>query len=127
VLFYQALAVQAGPAGWAPIAGGFAAAAMALAVVGWVILRGSVRLPLGVFFGGSSVLLALLAVVLAGKGIAALQEAGWLPVHEVAFPSLPALGVYPNAHGLVLQAVLVVVIAGAFAWTHRAATRVPTR
>ena len=80
VLFYQALALQAGPDGHVPLLGGLLAGAVVLAVLSWVIVRGIVRLPLGVFFGASSALIALLAVVLAGKGIAALQEAGWLPI-----------------------------------------------
>jgi hypothetical protein len=36
---------------------------------------------------------------------------------------LPALGIYPNLHGLLLQAALVVVIAVGFACTRRAAAR----
>ena len=117
VLFYQALWTQAAPA-YAPVLGGLLTAAVALAVLGWLLLRGSVRLPLGLFFGATSVLLVLLAVVFVGKGIAALQEAGTLPVDPVNFPGIPALGVYPNLLGLVLQAVLVLVIAGVFVYTH---------
>ena len=62
-------------------------------------------------------------MILAGKGIAALQEAGWIPVHEVSFPSLPLIGVYPNLQGLLLQAALVIVIAAGFAYARRSAVR----
>jgi high-affinity iron transporter len=117
VLFYQALWTQAAPA-YAPVLGGLLAAAVALAVLGWLILRGSVRLPLGLFFGATSVLLVLLAVVFAGKGIAALQEAGTLQGDPVRFPGIPALGVYPNLIGLLLQAVLILISAGVFVYTH---------
>jgi high-affinity iron transporter len=123
VLFYQALALQAGPDGHVPLLGGLLAGAIVLAVLSWGIVRGIVRLPLGVFFGASSVLIALLAVVLAGKGIAALQEAGWLPIHAVNFPSLPVIGLYPNLQGLLLQAALVLVIVVGFAYTQRVARR----
>ena len=123
VLFYEALAVQAGPGGGVPLLGGLAAAAGALLVLGWLIVRGSVRLPFGLFFGTSAALLALLSVVLAGKGVAALQAAGWIAVHEVRFPSLPLLGLYPNLQSLLLQAALVVVIACGFAYARRAAER----
>jgi high-affinity iron transporter len=114
VLFYQALWTQAAPA-YAPVLGGLLAAAVALAVLGWLILRGSVRLPLGLFFGATSV---LLAVIFAGKGIAALQEAGTLQVDPVPFPGISALGVYPNLIGLLLQAVLILISAGVFVYTH---------
>jgi high-affinity iron transporter len=120
VLFYQALWVQVAPA-YAPVLGGLVSAAVALAILGWLIFRGSIRLPLGLFFGATSLLLALLAVVFVGKGIAALQEAGTLPINPVHIPSLPALGLYPSLQGLVLQMLVLVAIASAFAYTrHRA-------
>jgi high-affinity iron transporter len=117
VLFYQALALQAGPGGHVALLGGLLTGAVALVVLSWVIVRGIVRLPLGVFFGASSVLIAVLAVILTGKGIAALQEAGWLPIHAVNVPSLPVLGLYPNLQGLLIQAALVLVIVAGFAYT----------
>jgi high-affinity iron transporter len=123
VLFYQALWIQAAPA-YVPVLGGLLAAAVALAVLGWLILRGSIRLPLGLFFGATSVLLALLAVVFVGKGVAALQEAGTLPVDPVNAPGMPALGLYPNLQGLVLQALLILLIASVFAYTHYTARAV---
>jgi high-affinity iron transporter len=120
VLFYQALWVQVAPA-YVPVLGGLISAAGALAILGWLIFRGSIRLPLGLLFGATSLLLALLAVVFVGKGIAALQEAGTLPVNPVNIPNLPALGLYPSLQGLVLQTLVVLVIASAFAYTrHRA-------
>jgi len=123
VLFYQALAAQAGPGGTVPLLGGVAAAAAALAVLGWLLIRGSVRLPLGLFFRASAIALAVLAVVLAGKGIVALQEAGWVPVHEVRFPTWPLVGVYPNLQSLLLQAALIVLIAAGFAYSRRTTRR----
>jgi high-affinity iron transporter len=117
VLFYQALWLQVKPA-YIPVLGGVLSAAVTLIVLGWLVFRGSVRLPLGLFFGATSALLALLAVVFAGKGIAALQEAGILPVNSVDFPGIPALGLYPNVQGLVLQLLLILIIAGVFAYTH---------
>jgi high-affinity iron transporter len=117
VLFYQALWTQAAPA-YAPVLGGLLTAAVALAVLGWLIVRGSVRLPLGRFFGATSILLVLLAVIFVGKGIAALQEAGTVPVNPVSFPSIPVLGVYPNLLGLLLQAIVLLSIAGVFIHTH---------
>jgi high-affinity iron transporter len=123
VLFYQALWIQVAPA-YAPVLAGLLAAAVALGVLGWLIFRGSVRLPVGPFFGATSVLLALLAVAFVGKGIAALQEAGTLPASPVNFPAIPAFGLYPNVQGLALQALLIMIIAGVFAYTHYASREV---
>jgi high-affinity iron transporter len=62
-----------------------------------------------------------LAVVFVGRGIAALQEAGTLPMNPVNIPGIPALGLYPTVQGLILQVLVVMVIASVFAYTrHRA-------
>ena len=112
VLFYQALWAQAGSTGRSAILLGLGAGMAGLLVIAWLIIRLSVRLPLSLFFGVSSLLLAILAVVFAGQGIAALQEAGKLPLHPLDFPAVPLLGIYPNLQGIGLQLALVVVIAG---------------
>ena len=51
----------------------------------------------------------LLAIIFAGKGVAALQEAGVIGVSQVAFPRIDLLGVYPNLQALGLQLILVLV------------------
>ena len=120
VLFYQALWVQVAPA-YAPMLGGVTSAAVSLAILGWLIFRGSIRLPLGLFFGVTSLFLAALAVVFVGRGIAALQEGGILTIDPVNFPSIPLLGLYPSIQGLVLQACVVLLIVSVFAYArHRA-------
>ncbi len=106
VLFYQALWVQSDAAGHAYILSGLVSAAGLLAVCAWLILRYSTRLPLRQFFAISGVFMFLLAIMFAGKGIAALQDAGQLPFNPVSFPRIELLGIYPNAQGLVIQAVM---------------------
>ena len=58
----------------------------------------------------------ILVVVFVGKGIAALQEAGTLPIDPPSFPGIPALGLYPNVQELVLQALRMFIICGIFAY-----------
>jgi high-affinity iron transporter len=123
VLFYEALWLQTAPGARHALMGGLAAAAVALVLVSWLIVRGSLRLPLGIFFGATSIALAALAVVLAGKGIKALQEAAILTQHPVAAPSVPLLGVYPDALGLMLQLALILVLVAGFTWRSRAMRR----
>ncbi|MGH8727719.1 MAG: cytochrome c/FTR1 family iron permease [Burkholderiales bacterium] len=103
VLFYQALWVQAAASGRGGVLAGIGVAAILLAAIGFAIFKYSVRLPIGPFFAVTSLLIALLAVVFAGNGIAALQEAGVIDVNPVAFVSLPLLGVYPTAQTLAAQ------------------------
>jgi len=119
VLFYQALWIEAGPSGHVAVAGGFAAAAAGLVLLAWLILKMGLRLPVGWFFGVGSALMALLAVVLAGKGIAALQHAGRLPVEPLDLPTIPSLGVYPTWQGVLTQLALVLLILTAFTYSRR--------
>ena len=106
VLFYEALAAQAGPEGTHAIAAGVAAGAILLGVLALAVFRFGQRLPMRRFFAMSSLLLYALAVVLAGHGVAALQEAGWLPATSLPFVRIEWLGIYPTAQGLALQGVL---------------------
>ncbi len=112
VLFYQALWAQAAASSRTSILAGLGTGVLGLLAMAWLIIRLSVRLPIGLFFGVSSLLLALMAVMFAGQGIAALQEAGKLPLYPLDFPAVPLLGIYPNLQGLALQLALVLVIAG---------------
>jgi high-affinity iron transporter len=58
--------------------------------------------------------MVVLAVIFAGKGVVALQEAGYLPMTRIAFPELTLLGIYPYLEGLLLQ--LGLVLLGVFLW-----------
>jgi len=62
-------------------------AIVVLAIIAFVLMRFSRTLPIRKFFAYSSVLIAVLAVGLIGKGSAALQEAGYLPV--TPWPGFP--------------------------------------
>ena len=106
ILFYQALWVQADAGGRSMALGGLGVGVVALAVLAWLVIRYSMRLPLRQFFGASGLLMFVLAVVFAGKGVAAMQEAGYLPVNPVHFPRVDLLGIYPNLQGLAVQLVM---------------------
>ena len=117
VLFYKALAVSGGPGDWAPITIGILAGAAVLGVVYVAINRFGIRLPLKPLFGVTSALLYYMAVVFAGKGIAELQESGAVPLTPLAWaPRLPALGIYPTAESIGLQALLVLLAIVGLSW-----------
>lgn len=116
ILFYETLWQQVGPGGHDAVLGGIAVAAALLAVLGGAILKFSVRLPIGPFFSAASALLAIMAVVFVGNGVAALQEAGVVDSTAVSFVSLPLIGVHPTLQGLLMQGLaLALVLAGAMA------------
>ena len=119
IIFYAALGAQGEGAA---MAGGIAAAAALLALIAWAMLRFGRRLPIAKFFQYSAALIAVLAVVLAGKGIAALQEAGLIGVTPLAgLPRSPMLGLYPTAETLVAQAATALLLAAGFLRSRRAA------
>ena len=118
VLFYKALAVSGGPGAWAPVLGGIAAGSVALTGVYLAINRFGVRLPLKPLFGVTSALLYYMAFVFAGKGIAELQESGWVSLTPLSWaPRVPAMGIYPTVESLGLQALLVLLAIVALVWT----------
>ncbi|HEV8195595.1 MAG TPA: cytochrome c/FTR1 family iron permease, partial [Gemmatimonadales bacterium] len=118
VLFYKALAVSGGPGSWAPVLGGIAVGSVALAAVYLAMTRFGVRLPLKPMFAVTSALLYYMAFVFAGKGIAELQESGWVSLSPVGWaPRIPALGIYPTLESLGLQLVLVLLAIAALVWT----------
>jgi high-affinity iron transporter len=123
ILFYQALWAQAGPTGESAVLGGMVAGAALLVLIGGAILHYGVRLPIGPFFAATSALLVILAVVFAGHGVAALQEAGLLGVTPLGSVSLPWLGVHPTAQGVAAQAFLVAAIVMVWSTNRRAAAR----
>jgi len=120
VLFYSALAAD-GNGG--ALLGGFVAAIALLALIAWLLLRGSARMPIGRFFSITSGFVAVLAVILIGKGVAALQEAGWIGVTPVDFLRVDLLGVLPTAETLAAQALIIALVIAGFGFNRVSAAR----
>ena len=110
ILFYETLWLQAGPAGHQAVLAGGATALVMLVGLAWVILRGSAKLPLSLFFSINAALLCALSVVFAGHGVKALQEAGVLGTRPVAFFEFDWLGIHADAYSLSAQAVALLAI-----------------
>ncbi len=97
------------------VLGGSGLALAALAAIAWAMLRYSSRLPIAKFFAFSAALVAVLAFVLAGKGLAALQEAGVVPLTPVAgLPKLELLGFYPTWQTILVQLVVVAILVAGY-------------
>jgi len=119
ILFYAALWAEGNGAA---MLGGAAVATGLLALIAWLMLRYSARLPITQFFSWSSILIAVLAVILAGKGIAGLQEAGILGVMPLpSVPRIEMLGLFPTTQSVLAQVVAIVVLAVGFWFSGRSA------
>ncbi|MDD0973511.1 cytochrome c/FTR1 family iron permease [Pseudomonas fontis] len=110
ILFYETLWLQAGPAGHQAVLAGGATALVLLVGLAWVILRGSAKLPLSLFFSINAALLCALSVVFAGHGVKALQEAGIFGTRPVPFFEFDWLGIHADAYSLAAQAVALAAI-----------------
>jgi high-affinity iron transporter len=121
ILFYAAMAAQEHVEA---LVAGALSGAVALAIIAVLMLKFSQRLPIGKFFAYSSALVAVLAVVLAGKGIAALQESGLVAVTAAPWaPRIPVLGIFPTVQGITTQAVTLAILLVGFAWNSRGSRR----
>lgn len=118
ILFLTALWSQGG--GGAMLAGALIAL-VALGLIAWLMLRFSKRLPISKFFEYSAGLVAILSVVLAGKGIAALQEAGLVDLHPLRLPRIELLGLFPTIEGVTAQMFTIAVLTIGFFWNQKSA------
>jgi high-affinity iron transporter len=105
-LFYETLWLQSADA--LPLISGAAVAALGLIALAWLVFHLGARLPLRRFFQANGALMFALAIVFAGKGVSALQEAGWIAVTFVNLPRVDWLGLYPTAQSAGIQSVIFV-------------------
>jgi high-affinity iron transporter len=112
VLFYQTL--LSSHASVAATLTGLAGGAVLLVAIVAAYSRAGKFAPPRLFFKASSYLLYAMAVVFAGQGVAALQLTGWIPIHALRVPSVPALGLHPTVETSAAQAILLALALIAF-------------
>ncbi|MEZ4404264.1 MAG: efflux RND transporter permease subunit [Kofleriaceae bacterium] len=102
VLFLRAIQLSAGDADAAIALGVVTGSILCVALVlAFRLLRGRIR-P-GTVLNGAGALLCALALVLAGKGVRSLQEAGVLAVRAIDVPRVDLLGLYPTIETVAAQ------------------------
>jgi len=120
VLFLSALTLEGGDTTGPAVVGGAASAMLLILVLAPLTLRHSRRLPVRTLFRYSSFILGFLCVVLAGKGIHALQEAGLIDVTVLATSlRFDLIGMYPSLETMLAQGIVLLVLLTGFAYTHR--------
>jgi high-affinity iron transporter len=111
ILFYQSLLTQAVGDGsqvsyvWY----GLITAVAMLTLITWLMLKYSLKLPIGRFFALSAYFMLILAFVLTGKGVSALQEAAVIGI--APFPmdvSISWLGISATWQGVLTQGVILI-------------------
>ncbi|HTO23391.1 MAG TPA: FTR1 family protein [Spirochaetia bacterium] len=95
--------------------GGIAIALVLLVVIGFLIIRYSVKLPLHYFFLVATLLIYYLALKIAGESVHALQVAGTLPSSfGGGLPVVGPLGMYATWETFVPQAVIFLLVVTEF-------------
>ncbi|MBK8172200.1 MAG: FTR1 family protein [Sandaracinaceae bacterium] len=122
VLFYQALLLDAGEHARMVWLGACAGVAILIAIV-FALRQIGQKIPPRPFMLGSSVLLAVLALMLVGKGVRALQEAVVIPMTALQLPELPTIGFFATREGLIAQATLALLLVTSALWPWLAARK----
>jgi high-affinity iron transporter len=125
VLFYRALALDTTSSTQSALLVGFGVGVVGIAIMAYAMLKIGARVPIRRFFQASAAIIFALTVVLLGKGLSALQEAGWIDV--TSFPvnlRVDVLGIFPTYETLIPQVVLIVILLVA-RWRLDLAARTP--
>ena len=124
VLFLSSLKMNNPDVAGAAITWALLTSVVVVAIIAFVFLKYTKKLPLGKFFKLASYMVAVLAVVLAGKGVMAFQEAGYVPVTPIdSLPRIELLGLYQNLQSVSAQ-VLILTIIIFFNWRNKKATEI---
>lgn len=116
ILFYQAL-IGGSPGGLDAIWVGMALAFAALVGVYLSVRTASIRLPLGLFFGGTAVLLYAMAFVFTGQGILELQVSSHIQTTRFeGWPMVSWLGIFPTRETVLGQAVVLSLLPLGWLW-----------
>ncbi|WP_445955745.1 FTR1 family iron permease [Yeosuana sp.] len=111
ILFLQAINLETIPLNKSAIGFGVLAAFGLIALLGFLFLRYSKKIPVRQLFLYSSLGISLLAVILLGKGIHSIQESGWISITKSPiFVHVDWLGIYPTIETIVSQLIFFAVL-----------------
>lgn len=110
ILFYQAL-MAGSPGRMDAIWSGMALAVAGLTVVYLLVNLASLRLPVGLFFRGTAVLLFAMALVFTGQGLLELQVSGLIRATRLeGWPMFSWLGIFPTLETVVGQGLVLALL-----------------
>ncbi len=109
VIFLSAIELQIGEASKSGIYIGAISSLVLVLLLAWAALKFAVKLPVMKLFKYSAVTIVLLSVVLAGKGIRAFQESGYMSITQLPVKSsFPLFGLYPTIETSIAQLLVIV-------------------
>ncbi|WP_338449711.1 FTR1 family protein [Niallia oryzisoli] len=90
-----------------------------LIVIGFILIRYSVKLPITLFFKIATVMIYVLAFKILGVSIHALQVSQVLPTHSIGSPFIEWIGLYPTLETTLPQIVFVALILLTTVWVKK--------
>ncbi|GGF44602.1 FTR1 family protein [Echinicola marina] len=120
ILFLQAISLETQSVNQSSIGLGVLAAFALIALFAILFVRYSKKIPVRQLFRYSAWVITLLALILIGKGIHSLQEAGWISITGLPVSvNVDWLGVFPTLETFVSQIVLLVAMLVMYYWSNR--------
>jgi high-affinity iron transporter len=116
VLFFRGLLLES-PGEGRFVALGAGAGVLALVALVFAFQKVGRRLKPRPLLLTCGVLLCLLAVLMVGNGVRALQQVGLVPLTVWGGFEVPSLGLYATREGLLSQAIVLLVLVGSALWT----------
>ncbi len=108
VVFLRALTIEGNNSSHHFVLLGFLSALILVLFLAYLFIKLGAKLPLSKIFTVSSGLMLILAIILAGKGTHALQEAGIVSLGPVGIPTIEILGIYPSFWPLFAQLIIAI-------------------
>lgn len=119
VLFLQAINLETQPASRSSIGFGVLTAFVLIALFAILFIKYSKKIPVRQLFRYSTWVIALLALILIGKGIHSIQEAGWLSITSSPIPlRIEWLGIFPTLETILSQIMLLAIILILYYWSN---------
>lgn len=111
ILFLQAVNIEAIDGNKSAIGLGVLAASAIVAVIIYLFLKYTKKLPIRQLFKYSTWMMVILSIVLIGKGVHSLQESGWISMTNWSFiPRVEWLGMYPTQQSILAQILLFIIV-----------------
>lgn len=124
IIFLSSISLKSAGVGNAGIYSALIAVALIIAGIGYIFNRVSRNIPVRQLFRYSSLMLVVLAVILIGKGVRSLQEAGYINIASLPFNwSIPSLGVYATWPTILAQVAVLSIIVGLWYYSNYLAAR----
>ncbi len=110
VLFLSALNIESAGKQENAIVFGVILAFVLVIVLAWIVLKFSAKLPIPKLFKISSFVMAVLAIVLVGKGTHSLQETGLVSIHQFPITRIELLGIFPTLETVLAQVLVFLLV-----------------